>query len=94
MPLERVSIVSLSETFLLPFLFLTYRNAKYYNVGFVEGGKKVEVEDVAWYYPEPKEKAKQIEGYVAFYKVRVLYLDQGSRSNFLFQNKVVIEDDQ
>lgn len=25
-----------------------------------------EVKDVAWYYPTPKEKAKNIEGYVAF----------------------------
>jgi len=24
--------------------------------------------DAAWYYPEPKEAAKQIKGYIAFYK--------------------------
>jgi uncharacterized protein (DUF427 family) len=24
--------------------------------------------DAAWYYPEPKEAAKQIKDYVAFYK--------------------------
>ncbi len=24
--------------------------------------------DAAWYYPEPKDKAKQIKDYVAFYK--------------------------
>lgn len=30
-----------------------------------------EVKDVAWYYPTPKEKAKNIEGYVAFYKNKV-----------------------
>ena len=24
--------------------------------------------DAAWYYPDPKEKAKQIEGYVAFWR--------------------------
>jgi uncharacterized protein (DUF427 family) len=24
--------------------------------------------DAAWYYPKPKEKAKNIEGYVAFWK--------------------------
>ena len=26
------------------------------------------VEDAAWYYPEPKEAAKEIKNYVAFYK--------------------------
>ncbi len=30
-------------------------------------GDKVE-EDAAWYYPEPKEAAKEIKNYVAFYK--------------------------
>jgi uncharacterized protein (DUF427 family) len=30
-------------------------------------GDKVET-DAAWYYPEPKEAAKQIKDYVAFYK--------------------------
>ncbi|KAJ3509377.1 hypothetical protein NMY22_g16316 [Coprinellus aureogranulatus] len=29
------------------------------------------VPDAAWYYPECKEKAKNIEGYVAFYKNKV-----------------------
>ena len=24
--------------------------------------------DAAWYYPEPKEAAKEIKGYIAFYK--------------------------
>ena len=41
--------------------------AKYYDVE-VDG--KVE-EDVAWYYPEPTEAAKNIKGYIAFYKDRV-----------------------
>ncbi|EMD39815.1 hypothetical protein CERSUDRAFT_112076 [Gelatoporia subvermispora B] len=29
------------------------------------------VKDVAWYYPETKEKANSIKGYVAFYKNKV-----------------------
>ena len=41
--------------------------ANYYDVE-VDG--KVE-EDVAWYYPDPTEKAKNIKGYIAFYKDRV-----------------------
>lgn len=33
-----------------------------------------ENEDAAWYYPEPKEKARHIAGYVAFWKgVQVNY---------------------
>ncbi|KAJ7069959.1 DUF427-domain-containing protein [Mycena amicta] len=31
------------------------------------------VKDVAWYYPEASEKAKNIEGYVAFYKNKVTF---------------------
>ncbi|KAJ8454478.1 hypothetical protein ONZ51_g13001 [Trametes cubensis] len=57
------------------------------------GGKTV-VNDVAWYYPETKEAANNIKGYVAFYKV--------TRSSFskeadlmsttrLIQNKVNFE---
>jgi len=38
--------------------------ASYYTI-FI--GDKVET-DAAWYYPEPKEDAKQIKDYVAFYK--------------------------
>ncbi len=38
--------------------------ASYYTI-FI--GDKVET-DAAWYYPEPKEAAKQIKDYVAFYK--------------------------
>jgi uncharacterized protein (DUF427 family) len=38
--------------------------ASYYNV--VVGGQTNK--DAAWYYPECKEKAKNIEGYVAFWK--------------------------
>ena len=38
--------------------------ASYYNV-VVENEKE---EDAAWYYPETKDEAKNIEGYVAFWK--------------------------
>ena len=38
--------------------------ASYYNIVIRD---KVE-EDAAWYYPEPKEAAKEIKNYVAFYK--------------------------
>ena len=38
--------------------------ASYYKIVIRD---KVE-EDAAWYYPEPKEAAKQIKNYVAFYK--------------------------
>jgi uncharacterized protein (DUF427 family) len=42
--------------------------ASYYDV--VVGGEANK--DAAWYYPEPKEAAKQIKNYVAFWKgVRV-----------------------
>ncbi|OCB85011.1 DUF427-domain-containing protein [Sanghuangporus baumii] len=41
--------------------------ASYYNTDV--GGQTVR--DVAWYYPSVKEKAKNIEGYVAFYKNKV-----------------------
>ena len=38
--------------------------ASYYNIIIAD-----EVEtDAAWYYPEPKEAARQIKDYVAFYK--------------------------
>lgn len=39
-------------------------NASYYNI---EVGDKVN-EDAAWYYPEPKEAAENIKGYIAFWK--------------------------
>lgn len=43
--------------------------ASYYTVKI--GGEVIP--DAAWYYPEAKAgKAKEIEGYVAFYKVRPL----------------------
>jgi len=29
------------------------------------------IPDIAWYYPEPKEKANHIKNYVAFYKNKV-----------------------
>ena len=38
--------------------------ASYYNI-IVNGNKNP---DAAWYYPEPKEAAIQIKGYVAFWK--------------------------
>ena len=38
--------------------------ASYYTI--VIGGKTEP--DAAWYYPEPKEAAKEIKDYVAFYK--------------------------
>lgn len=38
--------------------------ASYYNVE-VDGEVN---EDAAWYYPEPKDAAKNIKGYVAFWK--------------------------
>lgn len=41
--------------------------ASYYDVT-VDGDTVV---DVAWYYPRASEKAKNIEGYVAFYKNKV-----------------------
>jgi len=42
--------------------------ASYYDV-VVEGNVN---QDAAWYYPEPKEAARQIAGYVAFWRgVRV-----------------------
>jgi Uncharacterized protein conserved in bacteria len=38
--------------------------ASYYNI-VVEGEVN---QDAAWYYPEPKSAAKNIEGYIAFWK--------------------------
>lgn len=38
--------------------------ASYYTIE-VEGKRN---EDAAWYYPDPKEAAEQIRGYVAFWK--------------------------
>ncbi|MGL5035420.1 MAG: DUF427 domain-containing protein, partial [Microcystaceae cyanobacterium] len=38
--------------------------ASYYTLNV--GGQ--ENKDAAWYYPEPKERAKNIEGYIAFWK--------------------------
>ncbi len=39
-------------------------NAKYYHVEINDDTLK----DAAWYYPEPKEAANKIKGYVAFWK--------------------------
>ncbi|KAF1808298.1 DUF427-domain-containing protein [Eremomyces bilateralis CBS 781.70] len=41
--------------------------ASYYTI---KVGDEV-LEDAAWYYPDPKEKALSIKGYVAFYKSKV-----------------------
>lgn len=38
--------------------------ASYYNI-VVDGQKN---QDAAWYYPQAKEKAKNIEGYIAFWR--------------------------
>ncbi|MGB7439497.1 MAG: DUF427 domain-containing protein [Coleofasciculaceae cyanobacterium] len=38
--------------------------ASYYTI-FVDGQEN---KDAAWYYPQAKEKAKNIEGYIAFWK--------------------------
>jgi uncharacterized protein (DUF427 family) len=38
--------------------------ASYYTLA-VDGAENL---DAAWYYPEPKDEAKQIAGYVAFWK--------------------------
>ncbi len=38
--------------------------ASYFNI--VVGGEKNK--DAAWYYPEPKDAAKHIKGYVAFWR--------------------------
>ncbi|KAJ7175461.1 DUF427-domain-containing protein [Mycena filopes] len=43
--------------------------ASYYNAN-IDG---TSIKDVAWYYPEALEKAKNIEGYVAFYKNKVTF---------------------
>ncbi|KAF8637036.1 hypothetical protein AX16_010891 [Volvariella volvacea WC 439] len=44
-------------------------NASYYNAN-VDG---TVVRDVAWYYPNPSAKAQAIQGYVAFYKNKVVF---------------------
>ncbi|RDB15280.1 hypothetical protein Hypma_004797 [Hypsizygus marmoreus] len=41
--------------------------ASYYNAT-IDG---TTVNDVAWYYPKASDKAKSIEGYIAFYKNKV-----------------------
>ncbi|KAJ7134412.1 DUF427-domain-containing protein [Mycena epipterygia] len=43
--------------------------ASYYNADV--NGKSVK--DIAWYYPATYEKAKNIQGYVAFYKNKVTF---------------------
>jgi len=44
-------------------------DASYYNADV----KGKTITDIAWYYPEPKEKANNIKGYVAFYKNKVQF---------------------
>jgi uncharacterized protein (DUF427 family) len=41
--------------------------ASYYNLKV----DSKETPDIAWYYPHPKDAAKNIENYVAFYKNKV-----------------------
>ncbi|TRM64007.1 hypothetical protein BD626DRAFT_401692 [Schizophyllum amplum] len=48
--------------------------ANYYDVE-VDGNT---VKDAAWYYPNASDKAKHIEGYVAFYKVRSTFTERTS----------------
>ncbi|KAG6829468.1 hypothetical protein H0H92_004430 [Tricholoma furcatifolium] len=43
------------------------KTASYYDA--TVDGKTVK--DIAWYYPKASEKAKKIEGYIAFYKNKV-----------------------
>lgn len=45
--------------------------ASYYSVAV--SGKTAD--DVAWYYPEPKEAAQHIKGYVAFYPNQVTVVE-------------------
>ncbi|KAL3420117.1 DUF427 domain-containing protein [Phlyctema vagabunda] len=42
-------------------------DASYYTINL----DKTELKNAAWYYPEVKEKAKNIENYVAFYTTMV-----------------------
>ncbi|KAK0503956.1 DUF427-domain-containing protein [Armillaria luteobubalina] len=60
--------------------------AAYYNAN-VDGK---EVKDIAWYYPNPSDKAKNITNYVAFYKVGSFERYLPFRTKCL-QNKVNIE---
>ncbi|MFI9536050.1 DUF427 domain-containing protein [Nocardia fusca] len=46
--------------------------ASYYTV---DVGNTEPLTDAAWYYPEPKTKAAEIENYVAFYKNQVEIID-------------------
>ena len=39
---------------------------------------ETEFKNAAWYYPEPKEKAKNIKDYVAFCEYFVSYMQLGS----------------
>ncbi|CDO71689.1 hypothetical protein BN946_scf184915.g33 [Trametes cinnabarina] len=67
------------------------RVASYYDATI--GGKTV-VNDVAWYYPEPKEKASDIKGYLAFYKVQLPQpstFAQEANASMSSQNKVNFE---
>jgi len=50
--------------------------ASYYHV-VVDGEIN---EDAAWYYPEPKEAAKVIKGYIAFWRgVEIIWDDENER---------------
>jgi len=57
--------------------FPPLRTASYYDAT-VDGSP---IRDIAWYYPEPKEKAKHIKNYVAFYKVTLVPMSLGPTSD-------------
>ena len=59
------------------------RTASYYDVT-VDGNT---VQDVAWYYPKPLDKAKTIEGYVAFYKVSSVFPNQMKTEHFFWYSE-------
>lgn len=65
MPMERVCLVRSSYNLHTNGGIFPPRDASYYNADV----KGKTITDIAWYYPEPKEKASNIKGYVAFYKV-------------------------
>ncbi|TVY32236.1 hypothetical protein LSUB1_G007266 [Lachnellula subtilissima] len=51
-------------------------DAAYYSINL----DKTELKNAAWYYPEPKEKAKNIKDYVAFCKKSIIQLSAGRNS--------------
>ena len=63
--MERVCIVRSTPPSSDNLIAMSPRTAAYYDAD-VEGKH---IQDIAWYYPNPKEKATNIKNYVAFYKV-------------------------